>query len=71
MIVMDATVVDTNTGSGGALRVVISCEQHGPRTVIFDLRDLYDAGLDGRVAHGTLHIMDDLQPTGKVVQALG
>ena len=50
MIILDAFVVDTNHGCGGALRVILCCEEtNETRTVFLDLKDLHSSGISGYV----------------------
>jgi hypothetical protein len=73
-VVLDSYIVDTNSGVGGALRIVINLEDEDggkgmTRTVFLDLGDLFEVGLEGyypkRIPYGF-----DLKDTRKKVISL-
>mgnify|MGYP003121992312 FL=1 len=72
MIVLDTFIVDTDAGCGGSLRVIIWDEETDEtRTIFLDLADLHSNGESGYiVCPDRPHIMDGLNPTGNVVNAL-
>ena len=72
MIVLDTFVVDTDSGCGGSLRVVIWCEEtNETRTVFLDLAELHSSGISGRVVcQDRPHIMDGLTPSGNSISVL-
>ena len=64
MIVLETFVVDTDSGCGGSLRVVILDEEtNETRTVYLDLSELYSNGISGGKARGVAEALPMWPPT--------